>query len=56
MVQQQASLADTKFGGLKKKSPMVHDEKVHFDSADHFKQAELLKRQLEGKQEESKKE
>ena len=34
----QAALASAKFGGLKKKTPMVQDEKTKFDSADHFKQ------------------
>ena len=35
-IAQQAALAQAKFGGLKKKTPMVQDEKTKFDSADHF--------------------
>ena len=43
IIAQQAALATAKFGGLKKKTPMVQDEKTKFDSADHFSQVEKMK-------------
>ena len=43
IIAQQALLATAKFGGLKKKTPMVQDEKTKFDSADHFSQVEKMK-------------
>ncbi len=43
IIAQQAALAAAKFGGLKKKTPMVQDEKTKFDSADHFSQVEKMK-------------
>ncbi len=50
-IAQQAALAQAKFGGLKKKTPMVQDEKTKFDSADHFSQLEKMKQQagIDGK-------
>ena len=35
-------MAQAKFGGLKKKSPMLSSDKKKFDSADHFKEQEKL--------------
>ena len=56
IIAQQAALAAAKFGGLKKKTPMVQDEKTKFDSADHFKQLEEMKNSAGlGKEEEAKK-
>lgn len=48
IIQQQAALAAAKFGGLKKKTPMVQDEKTKFDSADHFSQVEKMKQAATG--------
>ena len=59
IIAQQAALAAAKFGGLKKKTPMVQDEKTKFDSADHFKQLEAMKQNAglgTGKAEDGKKE
>ena len=43
IISQQAALAQAKFGGLKKKSPMIAPDKKKFDSADYFKEHEKLK-------------
>ena len=43
IIAQQAQLAQAKFGGLKKKSPMMQPEKKKFDSADYFTEHEKLK-------------
>ena len=39
----QAALAEAKFGGLKKKSPILEPDKKKFDSADYFTEHEKLK-------------
>ena len=58
IIAQQEALALAKFGGLKKKTPMVQDEKTKFDSADHFSQVEKMKQSAgmaaQGGKEESK--
>ncbi len=43
IINQQAALAEAKFGGLKKKSPMMQPDKKKFDSADYFTEHEKLK-------------
>eukprot|EP00347_Sterkiella_histriomuscorum_P005727 403355502 len=43
IIAQQAALAQAKFGGLKKKNPVMTGDKKKFDSADYFTEHEKLK-------------
>ncbi|CDW79667.1 UNKNOWN [Stylonychia lemnae] len=43
IIAQQAALAQAKFGGLKKKNPVMQGDKKKFDSADYFTEHEKLK-------------
>ena len=57
IIAQQAALAEAKFGGLKKKAPIVQTDKTApFNSGDYFMQQEALKKAAGLESQEEKKE
>ena len=57
-IAKQAQMAQAKYGGMQKKTPMLSEDKKKFDSADYYqKQAQVMKAagmEVEGEGEEKK--